>query len=216
MAKTSPPRDLRVTLLGSATRLIAERGFSAVSLQDIADDVGVTKQAVLYHFKSKDTLKEAVIQQQLARTNAEFMQILARVGPNDVHRLEIILEHLQRYLKSDPHASAVLLRFLLDQDGVAIDQIKNGIEPWLSLVETEVRRGQKSGALRPELNPETALQQIGMLALTNFALLQLGDWSKKSDDQWQARRLGDLIKTIGFILFPDSARAKARRSKKRR
>lgn len=37
-----------------AARLFAERGFAGTSLQDIADSVGITRQALYYYVKSKD------------------------------------------------------------------------------------------------------------------------------------------------------------------
>ena len=47
----------------AATKLFATRGYEAVSLQAIADVVGVAKQTLLYHYPSKEVLRRAVIDQ---------------------------------------------------------------------------------------------------------------------------------------------------------
>lgn len=50
----------RRALLDSATRLFADQGFSATSLDEVAADARVTKGAVYHHFANKQALFEAV------------------------------------------------------------------------------------------------------------------------------------------------------------
>ena len=52
----------RQRILDAALDQFGTRGFEAVSLDDIAAEVGVTKQTVLYWFPSKDDLLSAVLQ----------------------------------------------------------------------------------------------------------------------------------------------------------
>jgi AcrR family transcriptional regulator len=48
-------------LLDTARRLFLEHGYAGTSLQMIADELGVTKAALYYHFKTKDDLLAALI-----------------------------------------------------------------------------------------------------------------------------------------------------------
>lgn len=64
--------DTRQRILDSASTLFGSRGFEAVSLDQIASDVGVAKQTLLYWFASKDEL----IHQVLARTAAELTVVV--------------------------------------------------------------------------------------------------------------------------------------------
>jgi AcrR family transcriptional regulator len=57
-AKTAPTRDQALT---AVLAVIAERGLSSMSLQQIADAVGLTKQGLLYHFGSREGLLLEVI-----------------------------------------------------------------------------------------------------------------------------------------------------------
>jgi AcrR family transcriptional regulator len=52
--------DTRSRLLDTALKLFSEHGLEGTSLQMIADELGVTKAAVYYHFKTKDEIAEAV------------------------------------------------------------------------------------------------------------------------------------------------------------
>jgi AcrR family transcriptional regulator len=57
----------RQQILATAQRLFAERGYDATSLQLIADEMGLTKAAVYYHFRAKDDILRAVLQPGLER-----------------------------------------------------------------------------------------------------------------------------------------------------
>ncbi|MDC3957032.1 TetR/AcrR family transcriptional regulator [Polyangium jinanense] len=52
--------DTRSRLLATALKLFGEHGMEGTSMQMIADELGVTKAALYYHFKSKDEIAEAV------------------------------------------------------------------------------------------------------------------------------------------------------------
>jgi AcrR family transcriptional regulator len=53
-------------LLDTARRLFLEHGYAGTSLQMIADELGVTKAALYYHFKTKDDLLAALVAPALA------------------------------------------------------------------------------------------------------------------------------------------------------
>lgn len=55
-------------IIRSAYRTMARRGSHRMSLQDVADDAGVSKALLLYHFGSKDDLLFAAMKWALERT----------------------------------------------------------------------------------------------------------------------------------------------------
>ena len=62
MTRAEKARQTRQQLLDVAIRLFAERGFDATSLQMIADEMGVTKAAVYYHFRAKTDILLALVE----------------------------------------------------------------------------------------------------------------------------------------------------------
>lgn len=54
-------QSTRDQLLETARALFAERGFYGVSIAQIADELGLTKQALLHHFASKEKLYGEVL-----------------------------------------------------------------------------------------------------------------------------------------------------------
>ncbi|HEC09799.1 MAG TPA: TetR/AcrR family transcriptional regulator [Acidimicrobiales bacterium] len=82
---------------GTAERVLDEalvafgtRGFAATSLDDLAGEVGVTKQAILYHFDSKEQLLEAVIDRSVAEL-AELYEGVARGPSRGLARVEDVV-----------------------------------------------------------------------------------------------------------------------------
>lgn len=72
-----PPRDaLRREILAEAQRLFSTIGFRGTSLQMIADDVGCSKAALLYHFTSKAAILDALI----SDLGADFERMLATLA----------------------------------------------------------------------------------------------------------------------------------------
>ena len=65
MTRTEKARQTRQQLLAVAIRLFAERGFDGTSLQMIADEMGVTKAAVYYHFRAKTDILRALAESMI-------------------------------------------------------------------------------------------------------------------------------------------------------
>jgi AcrR family transcriptional regulator len=57
-----PAAERRRQIIEVTTRLIAERGFWGLSMQDVADDCGLTVPGLLHHVGSKDSLLVAVLE----------------------------------------------------------------------------------------------------------------------------------------------------------
>ena len=77
------PRDgsaTRDNILNAAQSLILDRGFGGMSLDDLVKQVGITKGAFFYHFKSKSELGKALIQR--------FSEMDARIYDESCARAE--------------------------------------------------------------------------------------------------------------------------------
>src|SRR5689334_24941015 len=57
-----PAQERRRLIIEAATRLVAERGFWGLSMQDVAADCGLTVPGLLHHVGSKDGLLIAILE----------------------------------------------------------------------------------------------------------------------------------------------------------
>jgi AcrR family transcriptional regulator len=82
-AQAPRPRRLEASarrgeIIEVSTRLIAERGYRGVSLDQIAEACGITKQGLLHHFPSKPELLVAILEHRDEVDLAEAAEHLPR------------------------------------------------------------------------------------------------------------------------------------------
>ena len=62
---TNTVRDTKTAIIKAATLLFSERGFAAVTVKDIAAAVGIKDASLYNHFKSKQAIFDAIIDEAL-------------------------------------------------------------------------------------------------------------------------------------------------------
>lgn len=103
----------RELFLDTAEELFADRGFYGVSIAAIADELGLTKQALLHHFGSKEKLYGEVV----ARISARFEALDAAIGRDDsdpTDRLKAFFLELHASTSEQTDQTRLLMRELLD------------------------------------------------------------------------------------------------------
>jgi AcrR family transcriptional regulator len=68
--RTVQAEQTKQQILETAQRLFAELGYDATSLQMIADEMGLTKAAVYYHFRAKGDILQAAMGPGIRRVEA--------------------------------------------------------------------------------------------------------------------------------------------------
>lgn len=99
--------------IDTALRLFSERGFYGASLADVADELGLTKQSILYHFKTKEALYAAVLTDVSARFDA-IIEDVARLDQSAEKKLRFFLERLLDHAQHAPCDGRLIARELLD------------------------------------------------------------------------------------------------------
>ncbi len=118
------PADPQQQIIDTARSLFAAKGFYGASLNDIAKERGITKQAVLHHFGSKEKLYAAV----LAEISASMMAATqdARTSQaTPVEQLRAIMFEVYQHTLDYPDATKILMRELLD-----VERRANNVSTW--------------------------------------------------------------------------------------
>jgi AcrR family transcriptional regulator len=79
------PTDTRQRLLDISTALISRHGFAGTSLQMIADELGFTKAAIYYHFRTRDQLLVALMEPILL----QIRQVVERAESQSTPRTQM-------------------------------------------------------------------------------------------------------------------------------
>jgi len=164
----SQPTDVRERTLQEATRLFAARGFDGTSLKDIADAVGVRKPSLLYHFPSKDALRQSVLSELLDRWNDVLPRLLVAATSAE-GQFDSVINETVRFLSEDADRARLLLRELLDRPHEMGPLIDQHVRPWVNVICNYIRKGKEQGTVHPDVDPEAYVVNCMSLVLCNVA-----------------------------------------------
>jgi len=95
----------RQQILETAQRLFMDRGYDATSLQMIADEMGLTKAAVYYHFRAKREILHAAMQPGIRRLEALLDEAAAMRGRRS--RIDHLIDGFVGFLVQNRHYAAM-------------------------------------------------------------------------------------------------------------
>lgn len=157
--------EARERLIAATQELLWERGYAATSPKDIQAAAGAGQGSMYHHFRGKESLAVAALNQSAAGMRAEAQVLLSGPG-SAVERLEGYLARQRESLRG-----CRMGRMTFDPDVVASPAL---LEPvamtlaWLvSAIADVVREGIDSGELAADIEP-------AQMASTIVAVIQGG------------------------------------------
>jgi AcrR family transcriptional regulator len=122
-AESRPPKTAqgaasRERLLDAAIELIAERGYSASSVEALCRRADVAKTALYWHFGSKEGLLAAAVE-RVANAWIEEIQKSVYLARDPAQRLERAFEGLRRMVEARPQILRLLLAVANERAEVA-------------------------------------------------------------------------------------------------
>lgn len=128
--------DTKTQLLDSAERAARERGYDGFSYADIAEEVGIRKASIHYHYPSKSDLGLAIIQRYREGLRIQLDAISAR-GKTSGAKLQAYLK-LYRSAMAEGNTVCLCVAFAISRDNLAdpilseLDYFHNDSIKWLS------------------------------------------------------------------------------------
>ncbi|RKN10894.1 TetR/AcrR family transcriptional regulator [Streptomyces radicis] len=159
--------DLRAALLTRAERTLGEKGPGALSLRELAREIGVSPAAPSRHFRSKQALLDALALEGFGRLATGLIEAHDAAGDAFAER---VLAVTRAYLDFAVANAALLdLMYSVKHDPAASEELIDAGQRVGSLAAALIREGQRQGAVR-----EGPLEEIGlpvMATLHGFAVL---------------------------------------------
>lgn len=189
---------LRQDICLSAVRLFARGGFAGTSIQAVADDVGISKQALMHHFPTKQSLREGAFE-FLQNGAAELIPRLLTALTAGEERVDLVLEEVMTFFTEHVDWAKFILRDILDGESVGPD-FGPVAQAWVALAADYIRRAQAEGTMKAGIDPEATISSLGMLVLSTFATLHLPPGPEIgvdcSQERWQQRRLREVMRIV--------------------
>jgi TetR/AcrR family transcriptional regulator, regulator of autoinduction and epiphytic fitness len=147
-------------IVDSVNRLLADKGFDLMTVDEVAADVGIAKASLYKHFASKEALAAAAMVRLLQRTLAFVDQQAAHTDISAVARLQAVVRWALRLqlageiptvpsqnssLRAELMASKAYMELLL--------QLSERMGAW-------ILQAQADGDIDPQLPPEVVLYTV--------------------------------------------------------
>ena len=161
-----PGRDAREQLLTAAVELFAEHGVAATTFAMIAARAGVTPAMLHYYFTDRETLIDAVVDERLATLIGSVWDPI-RPGTAAEEMARGLVDRLLIGIERNPWVPSTWMREVLNDGGLLRGRVVRRL-PFekVRLVGEAMARGQKTGAVNPEIDPVLMVfSTIGLVML---------------------------------------------------
>lgn len=162
----------RQALLHSAVKIIGSRGYTAATIDAIAEDAGVSKGVVYYYFKTKADIATQVLVSVCRDLVTRFERDIAAIrSPHDA--MCAIIKDFANLIFDNREAARFVLTELWRQDRLWSREMREQEERLSAVIGELLQRGIDEGRVRPEIDLEfTAAALTGTVLITaQFYLL---------------------------------------------
>lgn len=147
----------RESLLLAARSVFSGKGYASTTLEEVAQEAGLTRGAIYWHFGSKAELYIALINEYSGRS-AEIVQAAAEQGGSLVEILRRIFVRLLQAVSDDPALREVMEISLFKTERTAdlqeaLQQRRQTNQALLESIAQAMQKGIVSGELRADIEP---------------------------------------------------------------
>ncbi|WP_419494906.1 TetR/AcrR family transcriptional regulator [Chryseobacterium bernardetii] len=168
----------RLNILQKAYELIYTKGYQATSIDEIIATTKVTKGAFYYHFKNKDEMGIAVVNEVLSTTTGYHFQLSAIIDRDPVETIyqmmhELLIENKFMKVEYGCPVSNLVQEMTPWHDNFR-EALKKEPAEWEKRLVTILENGKKNGFIRQDVNSVQATFFIlsGYWGIRNFGKLQ--------------------------------------------
>jgi AcrR family transcriptional regulator len=175
-AKTQKSEMTRAAIVGAALDLAAAAGLEAITLQGVADSIGLSKSGVFSRAGSREALQKAVID-EFGRRFLAAVFVPAMQQPKGLPRLnDIVRRWIVRTRDVEAQQGCIFTAGafeLDDRDGPLRDHLLDAVTRWRGALRRTVLQAVEAGHLKADTDPEQLVAALyglvmGLLHDTRF------------------------------------------------
>ena len=136
-------------ILLKARELMLQSGLRQVTMDDLAQQLGISKKTIYQYYKDKDDLVKEVVNLEL-KTHAVSCQACGSNAENAIHEMFLVMENMKVMTQTmNPNAMMELEKHFPN----AFEIIKNHKDDFLfSLIKQNLKKGIEEGCYRANLD----------------------------------------------------------------
>jgi AcrR family transcriptional regulator len=167
-AKTQKSELTRAAIVGAALDLAMAEGLEAISLQAVADRIGLSKSGVFSRVGSREALQKAVIEEFGRRYLADVF-VPAMQRPKGLPRLqEIVRRWILRITEVDAQQGCIYTAGafeLDDREGPLRDLLHSEVTRWRAALRRTVMQAVEAGHLRGDTDADQLVSELSAIVM---------------------------------------------------
>ena len=167
-ARTQKSELTRAAIVGAALDLAAAEGLESITLQAVADRIGLSKSGVFSRVGSREALQMAVIE-EFGRRFLSHVFVPAMQQPKGLPRLnDIVRRWILRTRDVEGQTGCIFTAGafeLDDREGPLRDFLLGEVTRWRSALRRTVLQAMEAGHLKADTDPEQLVGEIYSLAM---------------------------------------------------
>jgi AcrR family transcriptional regulator len=185
------PEPSRQRILDAALQLLAKYGYEGMSLQQIADEVGLHKATLFHHFSGKREIALEVFETVLEPLLAQ-VQRLDSAGPPELDQLVGAAERLVDHFAERPAAARFLMRDLVapEDSPFAVDanDPDHPVVRIFTILWNWLERARRAGVIRDVNLRQAIFNLLGVVLFYPASALELKEIAGADPFSANARR----------------------------
>ena len=165
MLKKYNPKQTKEKIISVSATLFLTKGYDKTSMQDIVNELGMSKGAIFHHFKSKDEIFEAVIKKMAEAQIHRYKDMLSNEMQNLTAKEKLIGIFLKSLVVNENLISTMILSRIQDPRMI-VGMMKFNIEVSAPLIASIIKEGMKDGSITTEYPNESA--EVVLLLLNTW------------------------------------------------
>jgi hypothetical protein len=144
-------------IINASLEIIAESGIQSLTIKNISKKIGLVESAIYRHYESKtqiliavlDSISEQPKSNEIKETDSVFGILEKKLG-----------HHFRTFNEKSVLVSVVFAEDLFQNEPTLVEKTRLKVEKSISDLSALIQKGQQSGEIRSDINPETVSVMI--------------------------------------------------------
>jgi len=149
--------DRQTEIINASLEIIAESGIQSLTIKNISKKIGLVESAIYRHYESKtqiliavlDSISEQPKSNEIKETESVFGILEKKLG-----------YHFRTFNEKPVLVSVVFAEDLFQNEPTLVEKTRLKVEKSISDLSALIQKGQQSGEIRSDINPETVSVMI--------------------------------------------------------
>jgi len=193
MKPSTEQKTTRDAILDATDRLLAEKGYKKMTIDDLAAEVGIGKGSVYLHFRSKEEIALSHIDRIIERLKKNLTEIAESRGSVETRLRKMIVERVLYRFSSVQHYSQSLNELLASLRPQLLDRRHRYFEGEARIFSRVLDEGKKAGIFTAKdvnASARAVLDATNALLPYSLSAYELGD---RAELEKKTANVADLI-----------------------